>query len=49
MKRLFRKKEGGSHDFWMSYTDMMSAFLIVFMIGCISLLSTKKWTGLKIK
>lgn len=35
MKRLFRKKEGGSHDFWMSYTDMMSAFLIVFMIGCI--------------
>lgn len=35
MKRLFGKKNGDSHDFWMSYTDMMSAFLIVFMIGCI--------------
>lgn len=35
MKRLFGRKNGDSHDFWMSYTDMMSAFLIVFMIGCI--------------
>lgn len=35
MKRLFDKKNGDSHDFWMSYTDMMSAFLIVFMIGSI--------------
>lgn len=35
MKRLFGSKNGDSHDFWMSYTDMMSAFLIVFMIGCI--------------
>lgn len=35
MKRLFGNKKGEGHDFWMSYTDMMSAFLIVFMIGCI--------------
>lgn len=35
MKRIFGKKGADSHDFWMSYTDMMSAFLIVFMIGCI--------------
>lgn len=35
MKKLFGKKNDESHDFWMSYTDMMSAFLIVFMIGCI--------------
>ena len=35
MKRIFGKKGTDSHDFWMSYTDMMSAFLIVFMIGCI--------------
>ena len=35
MKRIFGKKNSDSNDFWMSYTDMMSAFLIVFMIGCI--------------
>lgn len=35
MKKIFGKDSGDSHDFWMSYTDMMSAFLIVFMIGCI--------------
>lgn len=35
MKRLFGKNNGDFHDFWMSYTDMMSAFLIVFMIGSI--------------
>lgn len=35
MKRIFGNNKADSHDFWMSYTDMMSAFLIVFMIGCI--------------
>lgn len=35
MKRIFGKGGSGQHDFWMSYTDMMSGFLIVFMIGCI--------------
>lgn len=35
MKPLFGKDKRNEHDFWMSYTDLMSAFLIVFMIGCI--------------
>lgn len=30
--KLFSKKESGEHDFWMSYTDLMSGFLIVFII-----------------
>lgn len=35
MKKLFTKKQGDEHDFWMSYTDLMSAFLIVFIIASI--------------
>ena len=36
MKYLFRgKKAGGSHDFWMSYTDLMAGFLIIFIIATI--------------
>lgn len=32
MKYLFKGKNEGGHDFWMSYTDLMSGFLIVFII-----------------
>lgn len=34
MKHLFQKNNGEVHDFWMSYTDLMSAFLVVFIILC---------------
>lgn len=33
MKNIFKKKNGEEHDFWMSYTDLMSGFLIVFIIA----------------
>ena len=33
MKRLFRKDRGEDHNFWMSYTDLLSGFLIVFIIA----------------
>lgn len=32
MKRLFHKQENEEHNFWMSYTDLMSGFLVVFII-----------------
>lgn len=32
MKHLFGKNNGEEHNFWMSYTDLMSGFLIVFII-----------------
>lgn len=32
MKHLFSKKMGEEHNFWMSYTDLMSSFLIVFIL-----------------
>lgn len=32
MKKLFKKDFGEEHNFWMSYTDLMSGFLIVFII-----------------
>lgn len=32
MKKLFRKDPGEEHNFWMSYTDLMSGFLVVFII-----------------
>lgn len=32
MKKLFNKKIGEEHNFWMSYTDLMSGFLVVFII-----------------
>lgn len=32
MKSIFHKDLGEEHNFWMSYTDLMSAFLIVFII-----------------
>lgn len=32
MKHLFGKDKGEEHNFWMSYTDLMSGFLIVFII-----------------
>jgi outer membrane protein OmpA-like peptidoglycan-associated protein len=39
MKKLFGKKNGEEHNFWMSYTDLMSGFLIIFIIA--SLLAYK--------
>lgn len=35
MRRFFKKNEGEDHDFWLSYTDLMSGFLIVFIIASI--------------
>lgn len=32
MRRLFKKQTDEEHNFWMSYTDLMSAFLVVFII-----------------
>lgn len=32
MNKLFRKSYGENHNFWMSYTDLMSGFLVVFII-----------------
>jgi hypothetical protein len=33
MKKLFGKNKGEEHNFWMSYTDLMSGFLIIFIIA----------------
>lgn len=33
MKHLFGKDKGEEHNFWMSYTDLMSGFLIVFIVA----------------
>ena len=35
MKHLFGKDKGEEHNFWMSYTDLMSGFLIVFIIAAL--------------
>lgn len=32
MKKIFKKGTGEEHNFWMSYTDLMSGFLVVFII-----------------
>ena len=32
LKKLFHRNEDGEHNFWMSYTDLMSGFLVVFII-----------------
>lgn len=32
MKKLFKKDSGEEHNFWMSYTDLMSGFLVVVKI-----------------
>lgn len=32
MKKLFHKQSNDDHNFWMSYTDLMSGFLVVFII-----------------
>lgn len=32
MRSYFKKEGGEEHNFWMSYTDLMSAFLVVFII-----------------
>lgn len=35
MRRLFKRNEDDEHNFWMSYTDLMSGFLVVFIIASI--------------
>lgn len=35
MKYLFKGKNERGHDFWMSYTDLMCGFLIIFIIASI--------------
>ncbi len=35
MKHIFGKDKGEDHDFWMSYTDLMSGFLVIFIIAAI--------------
>lgn len=47
MKHLFSKHSGEEHNFWMSYTDLMSGFLIVFII--ISIIMFKYYDGMKRK
>lgn len=32
IRKLFHRNEDGEHNFWMSYTDLMSGFLVVFII-----------------
>lgn len=32
MKQLFNRQSNDDHNFWMSYTDLMSGFLIIFII-----------------
>lgn len=32
MRTLFTKRSDEEHNFWMSYTDLMSGFLIVFIL-----------------
>lgn len=32
MKKLFKNESGEEHVFWMSYTDLMSGFLVVFIV-----------------
>lgn len=32
MSRISFKEEGEEHNFWQNYTDLMSGFLIVFII-----------------
>ncbi len=35
MKHIFGKDKVEDHDFWMSYTDLMSGFLVIFIIAAI--------------
>ena len=35
MRHIFGKDKGEDHDFWMSYTDLMSGFLVIFIIAAI--------------
>ena len=32
MRKIFKKDTNEEHNFWMSYTDLMSGFLVVFII-----------------
>lgn len=40
MSRFSFKKDGEEHNFWQNYTDLMSGFLIVFIIASLAAYST---------
>lgn len=40
MSRLNLKKDGEQHNFWQNYTDLMSGFLIVFIIASLTAYTT---------
>ena len=44
MRKIFKKDTNEEHNFWMSYTDLMSGFLVVFIILTVLLFNhiTKK-------
>ena len=42
MSRLKFRDEGESHNFWQNYTDLMSGFLIVFIIASLAAYSEYK-------
>ena len=45
MRRVFNKKSEDEHNFWMSYTDLMSGFLIVFIIASLIAYSDSLLSG----
>lgn len=45
MSRISFRKNGEEHNFWQNYTDLMSGFLIVFIIA--SLVTFKNYTNLE--
>lgn len=47
MKYLFKGERDGAHDFWISYTDLMCGFLIVFIIA--SIIANKQYSQQKKK
>ena len=42
MRRLNLHKDGEEHNFWQNYTDLMSGFLIVFIIASLVAYSSYK-------
>ena len=43
MKKIKFRENGEEHNFWQNYTDLMSGFLIVFIIA--SLVAYNKYKG----
>lgn len=47
MKKLFQKKKDEEHNFWVSYTDLMAGFIIIFII--ISVIGYQKLNSIDAK